>query len=62
MATYGVEGVGTHPPWSAPSEPWVQMLQHLTKQGRCPINSTAIAEGPRWDPYVMGPANTIMEM
>eukprot|EP00973_Karenia_brevis_P094596 12423271-Karenia_brevis.AAC.1 len=33
-----------------------------SKQGRCPITAVAVAKGPRWDPWVMGPTSTIMEM
>eukprot|EP00973_Karenia_brevis_P062328 8668083-Karenia_brevis.AAC.1 len=33
-----------------------------TKQGRCPITAIAIAKGIRWDPWIMGPTNTIMHM
>eukprot|EP00973_Karenia_brevis_P008129 1100763-Karenia_brevis.AAC.1 len=31
-----------------------------TKQGRCPITAIAVAKGIRWDPWIMGPTNTIM--
>eukprot|EP00973_Karenia_brevis_P040677 5628171-Karenia_brevis.AAC.1 len=33
-----------------------------TKQGRCPIIAIKVDKGIRWDPWVMGPANTIMHM
>eukprot|EP00973_Karenia_brevis_P017532 2404712-Karenia_brevis.AAC.1 len=33
-----------------------------TKQGRCPSTAITVAEGIRWDPCVIGPVNTIMQM
>eukprot|EP00973_Karenia_brevis_P002152 291286-Karenia_brevis.AAC.1 len=33
-----------------------------TKQGRCPITAIAVAKSIRWDPWSMGPTNTIMHM
>eukprot|EP00973_Karenia_brevis_P095427 12427265-Karenia_brevis.AAC.1 len=32
------------------------------KQGRCPITAITAAKGIRWDPWIMGPVNTIMHM
>eukprot|EP00973_Karenia_brevis_P081053 11241342-Karenia_brevis.AAC.1 len=32
------------------------------KQGRCPITAIAIARGIRWDPWIIGRANTILHM
>eukprot|EP00973_Karenia_brevis_P007631 1037179-Karenia_brevis.AAC.1 len=32
------------------------------EQGRCPITAITVAKGIRWDPWVMGPVNTIMHM
>eukprot|EP00973_Karenia_brevis_P036695 5056409-Karenia_brevis.AAC.1 len=31
-----------------------------TKQGRCAITAITVAKGKRWDPWIMGPTNTIM--
>eukprot|EP00973_Karenia_brevis_P090641 12403533-Karenia_brevis.AAC.1 len=31
-----------------------------SKQGRCPITAIAVAKGIRRDPWVIGPANTIL--
>eukprot|EP00973_Karenia_brevis_P068083 9470786-Karenia_brevis.AAC.1 len=33
-----------------------------TKQGRCPITAIIVAKGIKWDPWVMGPVNTIIHM
>eukprot|EP00973_Karenia_brevis_P016310 2233321-Karenia_brevis.AAC.1 len=33
-----------------------------TKQGRCPVTAITVAKGIRWDPFVIGPVNTIMQM
>eukprot|EP00973_Karenia_brevis_P052366 7277184-Karenia_brevis.AAC.1 len=33
-----------------------------TKQGRCPITAIAVARGIRWDPWIIGPTNTILQM
>eukprot|EP00973_Karenia_brevis_P006447 877936-Karenia_brevis.AAC.1 len=33
-----------------------------TKQGSCPITAIAVAKGIKWDPWVLGPLNTIMHM
>eukprot|EP00973_Karenia_brevis_P024557 3386854-Karenia_brevis.AAC.1 len=32
------------------------------KQGRCPITAITVAKGIRWDPWIIGPANTIMHV
>eukprot|EP00973_Karenia_brevis_P030007 4136864-Karenia_brevis.AAC.2 len=33
-----------------------------TKQGRCLIPAITVAKGIRWDPWIMGPTNTIVHM
>eukprot|EP00973_Karenia_brevis_P088020 12208320-Karenia_brevis.AAC.1 len=32
------------------------------KKGRCPITAMTVAKGIRWNPWIMGPVNTIMHM
>eukprot|EP00973_Karenia_brevis_P090428 12402519-Karenia_brevis.AAC.1 len=32
------------------------------KQGRCPITAITVAKGIRWDPWIIGPANTILHV
>eukprot|EP00973_Karenia_brevis_P053784 7472138-Karenia_brevis.AAC.1 len=32
------------------------------KQGRCQITAITVAKGIRWDPWIMGPVNTIMHV
>eukprot|EP00973_Karenia_brevis_P074726 10385611-Karenia_brevis.AAC.1 len=33
-----------------------------SKEGRCPITAIAVAKGMRWGPWIIGPANTILQM
>eukprot|EP00973_Karenia_brevis_P010281 1393047-Karenia_brevis.AAC.1 len=32
-----------------------------TRQGRCLITAITVAKGIKWDPWVMGPVNTIIQ-
>eukprot|EP00973_Karenia_brevis_P015461 2114836-Karenia_brevis.AAC.1 len=61
-ATYGAEGIRYFPTMVNTIRSRGADAVASTKQGRCPIILVAIGKGPRWDPYVMGPTTTIMEL
>eukprot|EP00973_Karenia_brevis_P085812 11903837-Karenia_brevis.AAC.1 len=61
-ATYGIEGIGYSPTLVNQIRTMGANAVASEKQGRCPITAIAVAKGIRWDPWIIGPANTILHM